>query len=100
MIRNFTIHGSYPVTIRGRQLIEETFTVEILTDGVEGVWERYKARVLRGWFTNGTDLWDTFTSVDKKDGSKHWRNLCERRNRRRHQMVKAAIKSQLKKAAA
>ena len=100
MIRNFNFHGSSPRTVRGRDLVEDTFTVEILTDGVEGIWECYKAEITRGWFTDGSDLWHTFTSVDKKDGSKHWRNLCERRNRRRHQMVKAAIKSEIKKAAA
>lgn len=100
MIRNFTIHGSYTVTIRDRELIEETFTVEILTDGPEGIWETYKARVRRGWYKDGSDDWDTFTSVDKNNGSKHWRHLCDRRNRRRHQLVVGTIKRELRKAAA
>ena len=100
MIRNFEEHGFSKTFLAAKEQDAETFTIEIQTDPVENIWETYKARVVRGWYKNGQDHWDVWTSVDKANGDAHWRYLSERRNGRRMAMVINCIRRELKRAAA
>ena len=88
MNKNFVDHG----LVDGRQ----TFTIEILTDAADAVWESYKASVVRGHYTDGSDDWRVFVRVDKSKGKDHWRWLCHNKQWRRINRVVYAVEKQLK----
>lgn len=88
MIKNFVDHG----LVDGKQ----TFTIDILTDAADAVWESYKGRVVRGHYTDGSDDWMVFVRVDKSKGKDHWRLLCQNKQWRRIYRVVNAIEKQLK----
>ena len=100
MTRNFTRHGFSKKVLAGKEQDAETFTIEVLIDPLEDVWEAYKGIVVRGWYMDGSDHWDVCTSVDKDNGRFHWRSLSMRKNYRRMMMVINCIKHELKKVAA
>jgi len=73
---------------------KQTFTIEMLNDAADAVWETYKATVVRGHYTDGSDDWMVFVKVDKANGKSHWRWLCQNKQWRRIHRVVSAIEKQ------
>lgn len=84
----------------GQDFDATEYVIEILVDAVERQHETYKAVTIPAWYQNGEDYWHVLTSVDREDGTQHWRYLSDRRQHRRISSVVYAIKQALKREAA